>query len=776
MSTVAQSFVLTGRTEFFFPYPVRFDTHVVLSIEGAGTVDPADYTVIGAGPSAVSCTVRYPNAPADGQLLTIARVIPAQRDQRVRGRRGDHGGQAQRRVRQHLPDSRGAVMPFPAPSNLAAQVLSTSSVLLTWDEVDGATAHQVKKNGIVQATANASWVDNAFDPDAVTVYEVRAFIIEFDVGPTPITLFGAPATITLGDEDGDTDVPPPPDALAAPFGLTAEQTDADEVTVEWELLTPATHIDVEINSGTPVRIPAATTYLDEDLSAGDERSYRVRAVNTEADPEVVSDWAGPVAVTVAALGVPEPNVTVLSSTRLLIDWAAVPGATDYDIEIDGEVLAVGTFNGYQDVGLSPEQTRTYRVRANATSVVGDWSAAVTGQTNRSVPLVTTGVPGRRSYFPADRHITARALAAEFDNIYALTAGGEVETPPTGDPAPEDPTAIPIIFGLTAAWVGSSIVISWDAPTWPTRIPVANRGIEVVVSETDTGGAPIWRTRETGTSVTVTGASAVNVHSVRVRAIDGTLGSPTETGDYAMTDVPALGEVTTDPVLVSSTAQTLTSSGTIHQFDVPAAAETGDRVLVVAAVFPAAGATIPDAWVNSVVGWNFAPAFVGNSQRPKPSLVSSRFPAMFLLIDRVMPAVVPSTGTLSLPFTAQVAFHAHLYTADVAAPRLGTTWAFTSSERPESGTLDILTPPVSGERKGVRALGFLLEDGASLTDPPVTPTVSTVTVRGTDYQVASAVSVEQLPVTFGNVRYTFSPVLGEFGSAIPYIPRIAGFTA
>lgn len=79
MSTVAQSFVLTGRTEFFFPYPVRFDTHITLSIEGAGTVDPADYTVIGAGPSAVSCTVRYPNAPADGQLLTIARVTPAQR-------------------------------------------------------------------------------------------------------------------------------------------------------------------------------------------------------------------------------------------------------------------------------------------------------------------------------------------------------------------------------------------------------------------------------------------------------------------------------------------------------------------------------------------------------------------------------------------------------------------------------------------------------------------------------------------------------------------------
>jgi len=79
MSTVAQSFVLTGRTDFFFPFPVRFETHITLSIDGSGTVNPADYSVIGANPSATSVVVRYPTAPADGQLLTISRVIPVQR-------------------------------------------------------------------------------------------------------------------------------------------------------------------------------------------------------------------------------------------------------------------------------------------------------------------------------------------------------------------------------------------------------------------------------------------------------------------------------------------------------------------------------------------------------------------------------------------------------------------------------------------------------------------------------------------------------------------------
>jgi len=79
MSTVAQSYVLTGRTQFPFPFPVRFSGQVTLTLEGGATVNPADYTVEGAGPGAVSVTVSYPTAPADGQLLTISRLTPPRR-------------------------------------------------------------------------------------------------------------------------------------------------------------------------------------------------------------------------------------------------------------------------------------------------------------------------------------------------------------------------------------------------------------------------------------------------------------------------------------------------------------------------------------------------------------------------------------------------------------------------------------------------------------------------------------------------------------------------
>lgn len=79
MATIAASYVMTGQKDFFFPYPVRFPGHIQLTIEDAGQVDTADYEVLGAGPAANSVTVRYPDAPSGGEILTIARVVPVER-------------------------------------------------------------------------------------------------------------------------------------------------------------------------------------------------------------------------------------------------------------------------------------------------------------------------------------------------------------------------------------------------------------------------------------------------------------------------------------------------------------------------------------------------------------------------------------------------------------------------------------------------------------------------------------------------------------------------
>ena len=334
-------------------------------------------------------------------------------------------------------------MALAAPTNLSAEVLSSTQLLLTWDEVPTATLHRVYKNGTIVDIANGSWVDDSFDPDAVTTYEVRGVLISFtgiQFEPEPTVEVGPAATLVIGDDDGETDVPTPPATLTVPASLAVTQTGLNEATLTWELLTPATNIDVEID-GVVTRIDAATSYVESGITTGDDRDYRIRAVNTEADPEVVSDYTSTVSITIVALGVPDPNTTVQSSTRILVDWAAIPGATAYDIEIDGAVTRLGDFTAALDAALDPQQTRTYRVRAVSGTTLGDWSAEVEATTFRTVPLVITAQPGRVSYFPSDARITNAALRAEFDNFYARVNGGTL-TENTTDPAPA-PEPIPL---------------------------------------------------------------------------------------------------------------------------------------------------------------------------------------------------------------------------------------------------------------------------------------------------------------------------------------------
>jgi hypothetical protein len=419
---------------------------------------------------------------------------------------------------------------------LTSEILSATQVLLTWDPEGGATAHRVYKNGVVEALAESSWVDNAFDPNVVTRYEVRAITIGFDDGPVgefePITTVGPAAVLILGDDAGETDVPPAPGSLTVPQGFSATQTALDEVTLTWELLTPATHIDVSIDS-VLTRIPADVSYTDTGVPIGATRTYRVRAVNEADDPEVTSDFTSALEVTTVGLGIPDPNVNVQSSTRILVDWAAVPAATSYDIEVDGTVIELGDFPAAQDSGLAPVTTRTYRVRARSNGIIGDWSGEVTGTTFRTQELTIEGVLKRLSDFPSDRHITARALEAEFNNIYALLEPSGVITEntvepddPTLDPLP-DPGGtgtpvpegdVPQITGLTASWDATGLMASWDAiPDFST---VDQKYVQVEVQRPPQAWKRVLFELGTPTTADIDGYADTADLNIRARVVTG----------------------------------------------------------------------------------------------------------------------------------------------------------------------------------------------------------------------------------------------------------------
>jgi len=50
--SVEQTFVLDGPKEFFFPFPVRTPSAIVVAVQPGGTLPPSEYQVIGASATA----------------------------------------------------------------------------------------------------------------------------------------------------------------------------------------------------------------------------------------------------------------------------------------------------------------------------------------------------------------------------------------------------------------------------------------------------------------------------------------------------------------------------------------------------------------------------------------------------------------------------------------------------------------------------------------------------------------------------------------------------
>jgi hypothetical protein len=98
---------------------------------------------------------------------------------------------------------------------------------------------------------------------------------------------------------------------------------------------------------------------------------------------------------------PKNNTTVTDTTSTTLSWPAVPGATDYEVTLDGVVLANVTTTSVSTGALTAGSTHTWSVRVDSTTtpvvlgnVYGDPS--VTSTFNLSLtspaPIVTSVVP------------------------------------------------------------------------------------------------------------------------------------------------------------------------------------------------------------------------------------------------------------------------------------------------------------------------------------------------------------------------------------------------
>ena len=199
---------------------------------------------------------------------------------------------------------------------------------------------------------------------------------------------------------GITLVAPP----GSPANIIATATDKT-ITVSWDAVNGAIGYDIEAD-GVVIDNATATTYTHRNLNPGTPHKYKVRAKNAGG----AGNWSAEITKSTlpGSPDIPQNLNTIPLSTSVTVTWNNVPGATGYDIEVDGVLVNNGPSTSYIHNSLAPGTHHSYRVRSINPGGKSEWSSYVNTTTlvdTISVPINIAAVPALNkvtvSWDPAD---------------------------------------------------------------------------------------------------------------------------------------------------------------------------------------------------------------------------------------------------------------------------------------------------------------------------------------------------------------------------------------
>ncbi len=392
-----------------------------------------------------------------------------------------------------------ASLPIPATPSLAATEAETT-VNLTWNAVPWATAYELKRDGTVIYSGNAtSYNDTGLTPDTEYVYSLVARNSSGDSASADLTR--------------RTVLPLP----TTPTGLTATATET-QMTLTWNAVPYAATYQVKRN-GTEIYNGSGLTYTDTGLIPNTSYAYEVTAVNARgfsATPATLTQNTAdyPIPATPSNLAGAETENSVS------LTWDAVTWATTYELKRGSTVIYTGSATSFDDTGLTPDTLYHYSLIARNTS--GDSAAAsLAKRTKLPAPAVPSGltstatettitlswdsVPyaasykltrnGTEIYSGAATTYTDSGLVPETSYHYSLVAINATGTsaaatlhPSTANyPVPATPANVTATEGET------QIEIHWDTVQWATGYELKRDGLVIytgtAVSFADTGLTP-----------------------------------------------------------------------------------------------------------------------------------------------------------------------------------------------------------------------------------------------------------------------------------------------
>lgn len=248
------------------------------------------------------------------------------------------------------------------PANISV-LPDITSIKLTWSPVVGAAGYDIEADGKIIKDINA--VEYTFEglaPNTSHSYKVRA---KDAAGAGD---WRAVTTKTL---------------LETPE-ITGIETTDKTATISWTSIIGATSYEIDLDSVQKV-VVSGNSYEHSGLMPNSKHSYKVRALTVDN----TSKWSG-MAEKFTLPDIPRNISNKSSSYAIDLTWSTVPGAINYDIEVDGVLFEGLTSTSYLHENLESNTAHTYKLRAKSDHGTGYWSEILTKHTAPGVPVNING--------------------------------------------------------------------------------------------------------------------------------------------------------------------------------------------------------------------------------------------------------------------------------------------------------------------------------------------------------------------------------------------------
>lgn len=240
-------------------------------------------------------------------------------------------------------------------------VPADTSIAISWNEVSGAIGYELEVNGEVIKTQQNIYTKSGLSPN--TVYTIR---VRWKTAEQVYDWSEATVVATL---------------LTTPM-VTASSLD-NSIMLSWSPVLGASAYLVSAD-GVVVSNGDSCSYIHTGLSPNTSHSYSVQAI-TETNS---SKWSI-IAQKYTSPPTPTAPTAYATLTDLSVTWMAVSGASSYDVEVNGVVVATVASPSYKKSGLSQNTGLTIRIRSKNNNGSSSWSPPVTAYTLLNVPVISS---------------------------------------------------------------------------------------------------------------------------------------------------------------------------------------------------------------------------------------------------------------------------------------------------------------------------------------------------------------------------------------------------